>query len=320
MTAKHRTQPVRRQPARPVVHGDAKRSRIVLLVLGLLLVASLGAVVWGLVGGASPSSGMPLAELRTSDIHAIRFAGGGDDVLYFGHHHGLLRSDDGGRTWSAFVDRPNFDAMGVAQSGSRLYVAGHDVFQMSDDGGRTWAAVIHNLPGTDIHAFSTSPLQPDRLYAFVVGHGLYRSEDSGASWVRVSSHLPADVMGLHVAPGAPETLYAASMSAGVLISSDAGASWVPLNEGLGTRRVLAVAGLATGGAAFAGTSEGLYRIDEGQRTWRRLPYPGRNAAAVAVSQQHPNVVVAVESVGSGTARVYRSDDGGQSWVSKDGNQ
>ena len=48
--------------------------------------------------------------------------------MFFGHHNGVMRSDDGGRTWKPLVDRRGFDAMQLATAGQanarRLYLAG----------------------------------------------------------------------------------------------------------------------------------------------------------------------------------------------------
>jgi len=294
---------------------------------GRISVPGLVAVGVGLAGVLAlvlprllPQSGPPgpvLAVLETADFHSLAFSPENPDVVFFGHHNGVMRSDDGGRTWRPVVARPNFDAMALAVHPAvprRIYVAGHNIFMVSPDGGASWQPVWHNLPYDDIHGFALSPRDPNRLYAFVIGHGLFISTDGGVSWTRLSTALPQDVMSLAAAGGEPEVLFAGSMGSGVLKSEDGGRTWRPSSNGLGSRRVMALGvNPADQRVVYAGTDDGLYRSDDGGATWRRLPFPGRNAAAVAVSPAGPNVVLAVEAAGPRQGRLYRSEDGGLSW-------
>lgn len=255
----------------------------------------------------------PLATLTTSDFHALTFSPSATGTVYFGHHNGIMQSTDGGRTWRPLVDQRNFDAMGLAVASGdrpRVYLAGHDIFQVSSDGGASWQPLIHNLPGTDIHGFAMSPDVPLRLYAFVVGHGAFTSGNGGQSWERLPGVLPGDVMGLTVGTGSPATIYAASVGSGLLRSGDGGATWTSISSGLGG----GVLSVATDGreAVYAGTEQGLYRSPDRGGSWSRLPFPGDNAVAVAVSPVEPNVVLAI-AVKDRRGLVFRSQDGGSTW-------
>lgn len=291
-------------------------SSLGLVVVGVGLAGVLALVLPRLL--AQTGSGGPvLAVLETADFHALAFSPDNPNVVFFGHHNGVMRSDDGGRTWRSVVARPNFDAMALAVDRTnprRVYLAGHNIFMVSSDGGATWEPVRHNLPDDDIHGFTLGAQDPNRVYAFVVGHGLFFSPDGGATWARLSTALPQDVMVLAAAGGEPEVLLAGSMGSGVLKSTDGGRTWQPSNDGLGSRRVMALAvNPADRQRVYAGTDDGLYRSDDGGETWRRLPFPGRNAAVVAVSPADPNLVLALEAAGPRQGRLYRSADGGLSW-------
>ncbi len=63
------------------------------------------------------------------------------------------------------------------------------------------------------------------------------------------------------------TMYLVLRDKGVFRSMDAGAQWNPLNEGLTGKRIYTVATI--GNTVFAGTNEGLYRLNSG--TWERVP-------------------------------------------------
>lgn len=257
-----------------------------------------------------------LATLKTADFHALAFSPDDPNVVFFGHHNGVLRSDDGGRTWRSLVDRRNFDAMNLAvnpASPGQVYLAGHDVFQVSSDGGASWRPVSHNLPGTDIHGFTMSPEDPNRLFALVVGHGLYRSADGGRTWMGVTEDLPNDVMALGSAGGNPDVLYAGSMRSGVLRSADGGQHWAPGSDGLNMRGAMALAvDPSVRQTVYAGLQGGLAKSTDDGATWRLLPFPGRDVVALAVSRARPNTILAV-SAQNREGLVYRSSDGGQTW-------
>ncbi len=289
-------------------------SRLVLIIGFLLVLVAIVAVGISLRRGGSETGGA-IATLRTGDFHALAFSHSNPNTVFFGHHNGIMRSDDGGRTWTSLVDRPNFDTMSLAVSGANggpIYLAGHDVFQMSADGGKAWQPVKHNLPGTDIHGFAMSPDDSNRLYALVAGQGGFQSGDGGRTWQPLGS-LPGDVMALAAAGGSPETIYAGSMSAGVLRSADGGRSWAPATNGLGARGVYALAiDPSARQTIYAGVDGGLYKSVDAGASWSKLAFPGDNAIALTVSPSQPNVILAI-SVQGQQGLVYRSEDGGQSW-------
>lgn len=286
------------------------------LVATFLAVVALAGALLYVNSRAGDGAVKPLAVLDTADFHALAFSPVDPNVLFFGHHNGVMRSNDGGRTWRPLVARQNFDAMGLAVSEKnpqQLYLAGHDLFQASVDGGQTWQAVRHNLPGTDIHGFAMNPDDANRLYAFVVGRGVFASSDGGRAWQPLAGRLPGDVMTLAVGNN-PEVLYAASMRSGVMVSADGGQGWKPASSLSGMVTALA-ADARNGATAYAGTETGLYKTTDRGATWSKLPFPGKNSVTVAVHPDRPDIVVAIALEGEKGA-VYRSEDGGQTWNSR----
>src|SRR3989304_6530363 len=85
------------------------------LALGALAV--LAVIVTGVLLATQGGGGKEVPwVLRTADFHALAFSPNNPDVAFFGHHNGVMRSEDGGQTWSALVEQRNFDAMGLAVS------------------------------------------------------------------------------------------------------------------------------------------------------------------------------------------------------------
>jgi len=68
-----------------------------------------------------------------------------------------------------------------------------------------------------------------------------RSLDAGSTWERVSLGPVGQVTALLVDPTSSGTLYAGTYSAGVLRSVDGGSTWSPMNDGLGSTWVSALA-------------------------------------------------------------------------------
>jgi photosystem II stability/assembly factor-like uncharacterized protein len=287
-----------------------------LLIFGFILaLVAVVAVGLSLRRGGGETGGA-IATLQTADFHALAFSPDNPNVVFFGHHNGIMRSDDSGRTWMPLVERQNFDAMGLAVSranGRLVYLAGHNVFQVSTDGGASWQPVDHNLPGTDIHGFAMSPDDPNRLYAFVVGNGVLQSGVGGRTWQALVGEVPGDIMGMAAAGGTPEMLYAGSMRFGVLRSTDGGQSWKPAMQSGNAASLFALAvDPATHQTVYVGGESGLYKSTDGGASWSKLPFPANNVVAIAISPAQPNVVLAI-SVQGQQGLVYRSEDGGQSW-------
>jgi len=64
-----------------------------------------------------------------------------------------------------------------------LYVAGPGIGVLrSDDGGRNWSARKEGLPGTDVAAFATHADRPEYHLCLRERNGIYRSEDGGQHW------------------------------------------------------------------------------------------------------------------------------------------
>lgn len=67
-----------------------------------------------------------------------------------------------------------------------LFAGGHGAGVVrSDDGGSTWTSSDAGIDGTDIHGLAINQRDPAYLYAYSVGHGVYSSVDGGDSWDRI---------------------------------------------------------------------------------------------------------------------------------------
>jgi photosystem II stability/assembly factor-like uncharacterized protein len=102
------------------------------------------------------------------------------------------------------------------------------------------------------------------VYAGSFGMGVFRSDDRGQSWISVNSGL-GDLFVLSLATTEDGTIYAGTFRAGVFQSQDRGKSWQAVNEGLKRLEIKTL--LIDGRTIYAGTGDGVYRLDRGEHTW-----------------------------------------------------
>lgn len=95
---------------------------------------------------------------------------------------------------------------------------GKSILLRSDDGGHTWTPAADGIPrSTLLLALAFDPTDPDVLYAGTVQQGVFKSSDGGLTWAPLGTGLKGfNVRFLVVDPQHPETLYAGTDEAGVL--------------------------------------------------------------------------------------------------------
>ena len=304
----------RRGSSRTTRHPRESRQApaIGIIATGLIAVVAVALAGWWWTSRAGTDA-VALHRFETDDIHSLAFDLADPNSVFFGHHGGIMLSNDAGVTWQDGALRGvdvMQQAIGLADP-PRHYVAGHDVFSVSTDGGQTWQAQLTDLPSVDLHTFAGSPADPNRLYAVPAGLGLFTSAHGGATWNAATLPLGAETqpIALAVAPNDPNTLYLAR-NGDVSISHDAGATWQTQSGPDGIVVALAVAPDADE-TLYAATNRGLLRrAPDG--SWMRLPVePDGMVVAVAVSPALPGRVAIIDQQGN----FYRSDDGGMDWVS-----
>ncbi|HET9793069.1 MAG TPA: hypothetical protein VFS34_01310 [Thermoanaerobaculia bacterium] len=218
----------------------------------------------------------------------------------------VYRTRDGGATWEIAGNTifPHLIEQVIFAPGdpSFLYAAGAErgtfgVYR-SRDLGDSWEAVTGGLP-SDVWSvgLAADPSAPGRLFAAIyglVGQGLYRTDDSGATWsgplfgygaVSVSADssvyartdgvwkstdagatwrradhgLPPDVDNAIPDPRNPNRLFIGSLRNGVFSSVDAGESWRPFpSTGLPPPHIGGLSGLVSPGYSLAIAPDGSY--------------------------------------------------------------
>ena len=291
-----------------------KRQSRWLMVAGVLIV--FFAAVWIVFSSrqSNKNSMLPISRLSTNDFHSLAFSPTEPETVFFGHHDGLLVSQNGGKDWQP-TTLTNTDAMvlGVPPSSPlTIYAAGHNVFVKSTDGGKTWQSVPANLPSLDIHAFAVDPENPNTVFAYVVSFGLFGSEDGGVNWEALSLSIPSSIHSLAVGKE-EQTLYAAAGGAGLWQSQDGGRTWARV-QNIPSNGLITVACVRANGRLYVTTLDpaaGLYYSDDGGQTWAST---GLNDTllAIAISPLDPDHIIVVNDQGE----IFASRNGGISWSDK----
>ena len=236
--------------------------------------------------------------------------------LLLGTDSGLLRSRNGGRDWQS--EAP------AALIGSVFAVAFHA------DGVRAFASTAQGVFRTDDgFTWQRTPLAKDALpaRAIVTGaasrvhvagaNGLWRSDDSGLSWVAQSDGLPdGPVSTLLVA--APEYDLMWVIVGGRLWSRpEKEGLWAASDEGLPEGRIETVASSPDNPARlWAVAADQLYRSDDRGRSWvpvgQPLPEPNTAVRGISVTPAHAAIVLTTHR------GLYRSADGGGTWELQEG--
>ena len=161
--------------------------------------------------------------------------------------------------------------------------------------------------GIRVDAFAA---MEDLLYVGVYmgeDHGLFRSDDEGDSWTRITAEeMTHTVEELAVYGG---TLYASTYGGGVFRSDDEGDSWTVVNNGLTNQTVSALLAVNED-TVFVGTSGGgVFRTMDGGNSWMET-----NTGLTNTSVGELEVIGSTIYAGIYERLVY-SVDSGASWQS-----
>ena len=212
--------------------------------------------------------------------------------------------------------------------------------------GMEWRHVGPNRGGR-VTTVTGVPSQPNTFYMGVASGGVWRTTDAGATWRPLSDdHFDVASIGdIAVSLSDPNTLYVGtgsdglrsnvSTGRGVYKSTNGGQSWtfVGLRDvgQIGAVRIHPtdpnVVYVAAVGNAFRTNPErGIFKTENGGRTWRKVLFVSDSTGAADVELQpgNPSTVFAVTSraerkpwtiiSGAREGGIYKSTDGGENWT------
>jgi len=275
-----------------------------------------------------------IGPFRGGRTRAVAGVAGAPNLFYIGAvNGGVWKSDDYGRTWAAIFDSQPTQSVGaiaVAPSNPDIiYVASGEGLQRPDlsvgngiyksiDAGKTWTH-LGLRDGEQIPALVIDPVDPNRLYAAVLGHpfganeqrGIFRSLDGGKTWERVL-YKDENTGGsdIEMDPSNPDVLYAGlwesregpwedgnsygGTGGGLFKSTDGGSTWKQLTNGLpknlvqinvsvagsDSKRIYATVGTSDAGEYASGKGLGFYRSDDAGESWVKITDDPRPAMRI----------------------------------------
>lgn len=204
----------------------------------------------------------------------------------------LRGTTDGGRTWVAHRAATNAVARFASAQRGWLFVsvqAGDSSVLVTSDGGTSWRAGVIAAPQQALTIDAASPsvawvLTRDGAYctsSSCSAYELFTTGDGGTSWTSLGN------------PMAQASCSRGHLRGPLFASESVG--WLGI-------------GLGAGGASFG--IGGLMRTRDGGRTWDCRTDPPNVSA---VSAADPRYVWASSDRRDGSAWLYQSDDGGETW-------
>jgi photosystem II stability/assembly factor-like uncharacterized protein len=295
----------------------------------IIYMAAAGGGVWKTTNGGT--TWVPLTDQQeTLFMGAIAVAPSNPQVIYAGtgestnsglsfYGRGILKSNDGGATWTletagGAFDRREFSKIVVDPTNANIAYAavtdfgvnglsGNTGVWKTTDGGATWTNTTTAIPVvTTTDEFSDvviDPANPLELFCAVgsasgaAGNGVYETINGGATWAAAGNFAIGSANGnikLGLAPSNPNTIYAS------------------------------VVDPATQGISY------VTKTTDGGVTWNHVTTPPNYLAAqgdydsyVAVDPANPSIVYlggsqnGVDGSGNFIEQVLRSGDGGTTW-------
>jgi photosystem II stability/assembly factor-like uncharacterized protein len=186
----------------------------------------------------------------------------------------------------------------------------------ADTYAQSWVPV--GPPGGDVRSLAADPRDPRRIYLGTADGVLYRSDDAGLRWQRMSPGFPRRGVSLDDLVVDPRGVLLVGFwevggaGGGVARSVDGGRTFLLL-EGIAGQSVRSLAVARTNPEVLvAGTVTGVLRSLDGGRSWRRITPEGhpnlRNVGSITIDPTDSQVIYA------GTWHLpWKTTDGGRLW-------
>jgi photosystem II stability/assembly factor-like uncharacterized protein len=308
---------------------------------GTVLLAGAQGGIWKWTGDKSTGVGAwtPLTDNAVSlAMGALAVAPSNDLVVYGGtgeghlsgdsyFGNGVLKSTDGGNTWN-HVSGDYFQGVAIARlvvdptnanhvyaavlrgrGGSRRTTpAEHSRYGIweSTNGGVTWTLLREATEATGATDIEMDPQNPSILYASFWGDKMYKSTNGGATWTPIMTGIP----GTPAEHAANLTRFSMAIShpAGQGTTLYAGFDWID-----GTHKPARVFKSTDGGASWTMLPAGAPNVNNVEDYCTTQCFYDN---VIETAPDNPNVVYAGGSFDypNGTGGIYRSDDGGQTWI------
>ena len=231
---------------------------------------------------------------------------GTSDNLLAGTPYGVMRSQNGGQTWTALRTGLQRGIRSMLVYNNKLYAGANSggVYR-SDNNGESWTAMNNGLPASSgVYAIE----RKDDIIYIATSDGVYQSADEGTSWQEI--HPENDLRLTTTIIVKDNTLFAGSSNAELHISTHDGAAWSTWSNAMtGIAANTDIHALVVHGTdVYAGTNVGLYRYNAAGGDWGLMQNDALNGLPVtSLHSSETDLLVGT------TDGVYHSSDKGNSW-------
>lgn len=238
----------------------------------------------------------------------------------------LLRSRNGGRDWVQEAPTVLFGgvyAVAFDSDGQGSFVSTNVGIYLTEDGNQ-WHKTSTPKGATPAYVIAPGSVT-GRVYVAGPG-GLWRSEDRGRSWSEAGKGLPSGpVIGLLIPrtnsePGvknSEETLYVLA-GGSIWMSPDGMHNWQPRDTGLPMGRVQALSqDPEESSRLWAAAADQVFTSNDGGESWHPVgrPLPEVNTSIHGIAAAEKGTVIVLTT----HRGLFRSTDGGDSWLLMEGN-
>lgn len=208
--------------------------------------------------------------------------------------------------------------------------------------GLKWTTLGPVINSGRVEAFDVMPGKPGTIFVGFGSGNLWKTENHGFSWKPIFDNMPGYSIGdICIAPSANNIIYLGTgenlrarrghtiAGSGVYRSDDEGETW----ESLGLEDCYHIGRVAVhpenpdivfvaalGHFYSPGINRGLYRSDNGGKSWKKVLYVDDRTGAndIVISRSDPNIIYAStwtcsDAIGGPGSNVYKSTDAGISW-------
>jgi photosystem II stability/assembly factor-like uncharacterized protein len=287
---------------------------LMLLLLASICAFGSGARQWSVLG---PDGG---------DVRSLAYDPHNPDRVFLGTSTGVIFvSDDGGHNWSRFaklgagddyvLDHMAFDP----QNSKNIFVSAWsvqdqnagDIFR-TRNGGKDWEA-LPGMHGKSVRAMAVSASDNKVIVAGALD-GVYRSNDGGNNWQRISSNdgVVKNIESIAVDPKDPNVVYAGTWHL-AWKTSDGGANWQHINKGMidDSDVFSIIVSSANPSEVFASACSGIYKSVSGGDQFEKIkgiPFTARRTRVLKQDPSNPAIVYAGTTEG-----LWKSVDEGKNW-------
>ena len=162
--------------------------------------------------------------------------------------------------------------------GTVYAVAASGIYRLTEDA-TAWTHINRSVPIDP----TLMPMAAHEGNLYIVSTDeIFTSADKGDTWRTLGPRPKGEAVGIIITDEIQShiTMYLALKDAGIFRSTEGGKQWHPLRDGLTSEKISAIA--AVDNTVFAGTENGLYRLDSG--IWNKLAVdPSRAVCSLTAS-------------------------------------